>query len=105
MPRSSPSTSSGSSTVPKSGAALGITMALANVLSYVFVLVLSRALGPADFGGFSALSAYGIVLSVPAGALQVIVARHVAGAPPRAAPKRTAISAMMAALPLSTRES
>lgn len=63
---------------PLSGAALGVTMAAANALSYVFVLILSRAFGPADFGGFSALSAYGIVLSVPAGAFQVIVARHVA---------------------------
>ena len=91
MPRTSPSAPRGTSTVPKSGAALGITMALANVLSYVFVLVLSRALGPADFGGFSALSAYGIVLSVPAGALQVIVARHVAGAPPNSRGLRTAL--------------
>ncbi|GAA3548069.1 hypothetical protein AFL01nite_26640 [Aeromicrobium flavum] len=66
-------------------------MAVANVLSYVFVLILSRALGPGDFGGFSALSAYGIVLSVPAGALQVIVARHVAGAPPHSRGLRTAL--------------
>ncbi|MCL3837378.1 lipopolysaccharide biosynthesis protein [Aeromicrobium duanguangcaii] len=76
---------------PGSGAALGVTMAVANVLSYVFVLILSRALGPADFGGFSALSAYGIVLSVPAGALQVIVARHVAGTPPHSRGLRTAL--------------
>ncbi|MBC9224829.1 hypothetical protein GL325_00710 [Aeromicrobium sp. 636] len=76
---------------PGSGAALGVTMAVANVLSYVFVLILSRALGPSDFGGFSALSAYGIVLSVPAGALQVIVARHVAGAPPHSRGLRTAL--------------
>lgn len=61
-----------------SGAYLGVTMAVANALSYIFVLVLSRAFGPADFGGFSALSAYGIVLAVPAGAMQVIIARHVA---------------------------
>ncbi len=61
-----------------SGALLGITMAVANALSYVFVLIISRAFGPADFGAYSALSAFGIVLSVPAGALQVIVARHIA---------------------------
>lgn len=61
-----------------SGAVLGITMALANALSYAFVLILSRAFGPADFGAYSVLSSYGIVLSVPAGAFQVIVARHVA---------------------------
>lgn len=63
---------------PGLGAMLGLAMAVANVLSYGVVLVLSRALGPADFGGFAALSAYGIILAVPAGALQVIVARHVA---------------------------
>ncbi len=61
-----------------SGAILGITMAAANALSYVFVLIVSRAFGPADFGAYSALSAYGVVLAVPAGALQIIVARHVA---------------------------
>ncbi|NLC97886.1 MAG: hypothetical protein GX678_02255 [Actinomycetales bacterium] len=60
-----------------SGAVLGITMALANALSYAFILILSRAFGPADFGAYSVLSSYGIVLSVPAGAFQVIVARHV----------------------------
>lgn len=53
-------------------------MAVANALSYIFVLIVSRAFGPGDFGAYSALSAYGIVLAVPAGALQVIVARHVA---------------------------
>lgn len=87
MPRPSPS----SRTRPGAGAALGVTMAVANLLSYVFVLILSRALGPADFGGFSALSAYGIVLAVPAGALQVIVARHVAGASSDSRGLRTAL--------------
>lgn len=53
-------------------------MAVANAVSYVFVLLLSRAFGPADFGGYSALSTYGLILSVPAGAFQVVVARHVA---------------------------
>ena len=53
-------------------------MAVANALSYIFVLIVSRAFGPADFGAYSALSAYGVVLAVPAGALQVVVARHVA---------------------------
>lgn len=56
--------------------ALGVAMAFANVVSYLVVLALSRSLGPQDFGGFSALSAYGIVLAVPAGAFQVVVARR-----------------------------
>ena len=52
-------------------------MFIANVMSYAMVLILGRHLGPADFGGYSALTAYGLVLAVPAGALQVITARHV----------------------------
>ncbi|MDE9365989.1 hypothetical protein PZ938_10275 [Luteipulveratus sp. YIM 133132] len=60
------------------GALLGIAMAVSNVLSYLFVIVLAPALGPADFGGYSALSTYGILLAIPAGAFQVVVARHIA---------------------------
>lgn len=52
-------------------------MMAANLISYLVILVLARHLGPADFGGYSALSSYGLVLAVPAGALQVISTRHV----------------------------
>lgn len=75
----------------RSGAVLGITMALANALSYAFALILSRAFGPADFGAFSVLSSYGIVLSVPAGAFQIIVARHVASQDSRVSGVRLAL--------------
>lgn len=59
-------------------------MALANILGYLFVLVLSRGLGPADFGGFSSLNTLGIVLAIPAGALQIMVASRVARHGPQA---------------------
>ncbi len=58
------------------GLLLGVAMGGANVLGYVMVLVLSRALGPADFGGYTALSTYGVILAIPAGAFQVIIARR-----------------------------
>ncbi|KYH44351.1 hypothetical protein AZH51_07380 [Branchiibius sp. NY16-3462-2] len=59
-------------------AALGIAMGAANAIGYLVVLLLSRSLGAADFGGYSALSAYGVLLSIPAGAFQVIIARRIA---------------------------
>lgn len=52
-------------------------MGVSNVLSYLFVVVMSRSLGPSDFGGYSALSTYGVLLAIPAGAFQVVVARHI----------------------------
>lgn len=59
-----------------SGALLGVAMGVGNALSYVFVLVLTRALGTAGFGAYSALITLGIVLVIPAGAFQVIIARR-----------------------------
>ena len=53
-------------------------MGVANAVGYLVVLLLSRSLGAADFGGYSALTAYGVLLSIPAGAFQVIVARRIA---------------------------
>lgn len=76
----SASTSPGSGrTSAALGLLLGLAMGGANVLGYVMVLVLSRALGPADFGGYTALSTYGVLLAIPAGALQVVVARRISG--------------------------
>lgn len=57
---------------------LGIAAASANAMGYVFVLLLSRVLGPGDFGAFSALNSIGLVLAIPAGAFQVMVASRVA---------------------------
>ncbi len=62
--------------LPFAGLLLGVAMGLANVMSYVFVALVSATLGPADFGGFSALNTYGVLLAMPAGAFQVVVARR-----------------------------
>lgn len=62
--------------LPVAGLSLGLAMGLANVMSYVFVALVSSTLGPADFGGFSALNTYGVLLAMPAGAFQVVVARR-----------------------------
>lgn len=60
----------------RASAVLAVAMGLGNLLSYVFVLILTRALGPAGFGAYSALITLGIVLVIPAGAFQVVIARR-----------------------------
>lgn len=62
--------------LPVAGLVLGLSMGLANVMGYVFVALVSSTLGPADFGGFSALNSYGVLLALPAGAYQLVVARR-----------------------------
>lgn len=62
--------------LPLAGLVLGVSMGLANVMGYVFVALVSATLGPADFGGYSALNTYGILVAMPAGAFQVVVARR-----------------------------
>lgn len=62
--------------LPLAGLGLGLAMGLANVMGYVFVALVSASLGPADFGGFSALNTYGVLLAMPAGAFQVVIARR-----------------------------
>ena len=61
------------------GALLGVAMGVSNALGYLLVLMLSRTLGPEDFGGYSALSTFGVLLAIPAGAFQVVIARRIAG--------------------------
>jgi len=53
-------------------------MGSASALGYLFVLILSRALGPGDFGAFSSLNSIGMVLAIPAGAFQVMFASRIA---------------------------
>jgi O-antigen/teichoic acid export membrane protein len=53
-------------------------MAAANLLNYVFNVVMSRELGPADYGALGALLAVVLVGTVPGVALQAVVARHTA---------------------------
>ena len=56
---------------------LGVAMGVANLLGYIVVMALSRPLGPAQFGGYAALSTFGVVLAIPAGAFQVLIASRV----------------------------
>jgi O-antigen/teichoic acid export membrane protein len=67
-----------------SAVVLGVATTIGHALSYAFSLVLSRALGPADFGALSALLGLGVVVGVPAAALQTQVARAGAVAGSRA---------------------
>ena len=62
----------------RAGALVAPAMALANLLQYGLQLTASRALSPADFGGFGALLGLGVVGAVPMLALQTVTARHVA---------------------------
>lgn len=58
------------------GAVLGVAMGMSNALGYLVVMLLSRPLGPAEFGGYTALSTYGVLLAIPAGVFQVVAARR-----------------------------
>lgn len=62
----------------RAGAALAAATVVANLLGYAFAIVLSRALGPDAFGELAALLALGLIGSVPAIALQLLVARELA---------------------------
>ncbi|GGB33585.1 hypothetical protein GCM10011492_25250 [Flexivirga endophytica] len=64
------------------GALLGVAMGMANALGYLVVVLLSRPLGPGEFGGYTALSTYGVLLAIPAGVFQVVVARRLSGDDP-----------------------
>ena len=60
----------------RSGAVLAIATVIANLLGYAFAVVLSRALGPGGYGALAALLALGMIGSIPAIALQLVVARE-----------------------------
>jgi O-antigen/teichoic acid export membrane protein len=49
-----------------------------NASNFVFHLVISRQLGPSEYGALGALLGLVLVLTVPAGALQVVITREVA---------------------------
>jgi len=62
----------------RAGALVAPAMVVGNLLQYALQLAASRALTPADFGGFGALLGLGVVGAVPMLALQTVAARHVA---------------------------
>jgi O-antigen/teichoic acid export membrane protein len=62
----------------RSAAVVAAATLTANVLVYGVYLVLTRALTPGDFGAFSALGNLLVIAGVPALALQLVSARHVA---------------------------
>ena len=64
----------GAATSRRGEAGLGLAMGFGNALSYAFVLIVTRLLGPDAFGAYSAINTLGIVFVIPAGVLQVVVA-------------------------------
>jgi len=78
-------TSPSATAVRRSGAALAVATVVSNLLGYAFAIVLSRSLGPGGYGALASLLALGLIGSVPAIALQLLVARETAEAPGRSA--------------------
>lgn len=56
---------------------LGVGVAIANVLGYAAIVVISATFGPASFGAVGALTSLGVILGIPAGTIMVIVAGRV----------------------------
>ena len=70
-------------TLAGGGAVVAVGMAVAQLLGYAYNLLVSRSLGPVGYGEVAALLGVVMVGSVPAMALQVVVARRTATAPGR----------------------
>lgn len=62
----------------RAGVILAAASLGANLFGYGFAVVLSRALGPGEYGALAALIALGLIGSIPAIALQLVVARELA---------------------------
>jgi len=60
----------------RQGALLFVASCLAGALNYLYHIILGRMLGPADYGVFSSLVALLLVFSVPASAVQTVVAHY-----------------------------
>lgn len=65
----------------RSGVALAVATAISGLLGYVYILVLTRALGPERFGILGALTGLSVILSVASTAIQLEATRSVAGDP------------------------
>src|SRR5437867_2782725 len=68
----------GSSLVTQGAVLVLVAGALVNVSNFGFHLIISRLLGPASYGGLSALLAVMVVLQVPVSAVQVAITQRVA---------------------------
>lgn len=66
------------SELARHGSILFVALTIANLSNYIFHVVISRMLGPAEYGALGALLSVFILISVPAGAMQVVVAKRVA---------------------------
>ena len=75
-----PTVASTSRTLVRAGTVVAIASAAANVVAFALTIVLGRLLTVGDFGAVVALLGVAIVGQVPAMALQVVVARHLATA-------------------------
>jgi O-antigen/teichoic acid export membrane protein len=62
----------------KDGGLLFAVVTAANLSNYLFHVIMTRLLGPSDYGALGALLAVVLVLSVPTGALQAVIARRAA---------------------------
>lgn len=62
----------------RAGITLFVALSLANASNYLFHVIISRLLGPSDYGALTALLSAFLILSIPAGAVQVTIARMVA---------------------------
>src|SRR5205807_4432316 len=62
----------------RDGTILFVCVSAANVANYVYHLVMTHLLGPQQYGALGALLAVVLVLSVPTGAIQAVVARRAA---------------------------
>ena len=60
------------------GFVLLVASTIGNVLQYIFHAYVSRVLGPAEYGVFTALLALYVIVSVPTGIAQTVVAQYVA---------------------------
>ena len=65
----------------RSGASLAVATMIAGVLGYVYILVLTRSLGPEQYGILGSLLGLSVVLSVASTALQLEAMRAVASDP------------------------
>lgn len=59
------------------GVVLFVALAVANLSNYLFHVVISRLLGPEQYGALAALLSAFILISVPAGAMQVVSAKRI----------------------------